>query len=200
MWIRFVVVLVEKKNRLIKRSAHECYLYSRRPKTVGTAVEDATTVETPPPPPHDARRNRKIETDVEWGRDRERVNAREDLAAAAYVPSIGSIVVRRQFTSSKFRPESWTCDRLRNKSCVRVSKITYINTAVVSRALTDPSSTIGFFVCEGWGRRNRRRRCRFRVLLTGEKKFLDPANRSRPTSATTSSEVLRELDATAAVG
>lgn len=30
----------KKKKQLIKRSAHECYLYSRRPKTVGTVRRD----------------------------------------------------------------------------------------------------------------------------------------------------------------
>lgn len=71
--VRFVVVfikkyficictIIEKKNKLIKRSAreHECYLYSRRcrcrrrrlPKTVGTGVGGAAAAETPQP--HDA--------------------------------------------------------------------------------------------------------------------------------------------------
>lgn len=41
-----VVVFGKKKKQLIKRSAHECYLYSRRPKTVGTSRLSTTTTTT----------------------------------------------------------------------------------------------------------------------------------------------------------
>jgi len=38
---RFVLsYTLKNKKQLIKRSAHECYLYSRRPKTVGTVRRD----------------------------------------------------------------------------------------------------------------------------------------------------------------